>query len=76
MTAYDWDTECMMTEQPPKAILGKISPQPVAEKLTKIDMKGVDFAQSNFSLIHRAAQYPGADNLNSRNGHGNAATLD
>ena len=65
-----------MTEQIPKSIMGKKkSPQPVAEKLTSINMTGVDFAQSNFSLIHRPAQYPGT-NLNTRNRLDMNATFD
>ena len=66
-TEYDWESDCLMTEQEPRAILGKISPQPVAQKLNHINMTGTNFAHGNFSLLHKSAQYPNASNIVSRN---------
>lgn len=58
LTEYDWDVDCFMTEQIPKLILGKKSPQTVTEKLNQMDMTQVDFGTANFSLLHKSAQYP------------------
>jgi len=55
LTEYDWDQDCLMTEQVPKTILGKKSPQPVAEKLNYIDMSGANFSQGNFAQLHKTA---------------------
>ena len=39
MTDYNWEQDCLMTEQIPRAQLGKKPPNPITEKNTQIDMK-------------------------------------
>lgn len=41
---YDWDQDYLMTEQVPKVSRGKKSPQPVADKLNHIDMRGANLS--------------------------------
>ena len=52
LTDYDWEADCLMTEQVPKAKIGKKAPGPVSQKLNEIDMSKVNFAKANFSLLH------------------------
>jgi len=61
-TDYDWHTDCLMTEQIPRAVLGKKATQPITAKLNEIDMSNVDFAKQNFANLHQSAQFPGAPN--------------
>ena len=59
-----------MTEQVPKLILGKKSPQSITEKLNQKDMSRmsqVEFGQANFGLLHKSAQYPVPAISNARN---------
>ena len=58
LTDYDWAKECFMTEQLPRARLGKRAPQPVAKKLTHISHDQGKVHEANFSLLHRNQLYP------------------
>ena len=58
LTDYDWEADCLMTEQMPKTILGRKHPQPVAEKLNQMNMTSINFSESNFGILHRGPQYP------------------
>ena len=44
-----------MTEQVPKAKIGKKAPGPITAKLNNINMTGVNFAKGNFGQLHEQA---------------------
>ena len=58
LTDYDWEAECLMTEQMPKQVMGRRPQPPMTQKLNKIDMSNVNFSEANFSLLHKTPQYP------------------
>lgn len=66
LTDYDWEVDCLMTEQIPRPRLGKKAVNPITKKLGEIDMTGVDFARHNFGNLHQKTHFPGSVAASSR----------
>ena len=43
LTDYDWDVDCLMTEQIARAQPGKKAPNAIAPKLNELDLSGANF---------------------------------
>lgn len=57
LTEYEWDVDCLMTEQINRPKPGKKAPNAIAPKLNDIDMAGTNYMRANFSNLHRGAFY-------------------
>lgn len=59
MTEYDWDVDCLMTEQIARAKPGKKAANSIAPKLNELDMSGANYTRANFANLHKGAIYHG-----------------
>ena len=73
LTDYDWEKDCLMTEQIPRAVLGKKAPNKVIPKLNELSFDNETFRENNFGILHQTAQYP--SHSSSKNGNGNNNSL-
>ena len=52
LTEYDWEKDCLMTEQLHRAVLGKKAPNKVIPKLSEITLDTSNLRENNFGMLH------------------------
>ena len=63
-TDYDWDVDCLMTEQIARAKPGKKAPNEIAPKLNEVNYIGINYEKSNFANLHRTVPFLGRAIIN------------